>query len=906
MRRHARASSAGSILGTGKSRARFGRAFACLLGLLAFAGSSAPAALAADPPLAETEAASAVGNNTATLNGKVNPKGSTVSVCRFEYGTTAAYGAAVPCTPASLGTGGFNVAVSADLDSLEAGTPDHYRLIASSVNGANQGADRTFTTTGTPACPNADRRLEQGILAIQLPDCMALEQVNPSVKGSQRAASPTISADGQRISFKSLASFAETPNNIDALNGDRYVATRTEHGWVSVPTVPPILYTRGWGEGSDISRSFDPSLTSWVVLGSAHGSESQYNFGIAQLFRGGLGGVLEPVSPLLDPLDPSLGNIYVSATELQGASVDHRRLLLAPGDTKAVYFPGDPVPTPNFDKSIYLAQLDALGNPSIKLATRDETGPDAGKVWGGRCGARVGDISGAGFSATRRTQGAVSLDGSRVYLTTRASQPQGLNCAAANKLRIVERTETAGAADIAHLIPDEGAGECDREAPDPLCSAVDGDDLFQGASVDQTKVYFTTNRQLASSDLDGEGFFSACAGFLLGGCDLYLYDSEADVGKRLTQVSAGEVAPGHPTPGSGAEVLNGTVAISGDGTHVYFAATGVLTPDPNPEGKTADEPAASTPKLYTWNTDSEEVRFVGALSVADSSLWGGKGTFLNEAYPVPATGTDGSGTEVGGRGDTLVFQTNSALTPNDTDGSFRDTFRYDGSSPSPTLTCVSCKPGGPDGESIGTEFRGPETNQLSRAGTAFAEENRWVSEDGETILIRTNQALVPSDVNGTRNDYLWRDGKLTMLPGTDGPASTLAALGVYAPVLSHDGSLVAFNGYSKLLPSDIDSNINVYVARPGGGFPFPEPAADCAGEACQGVPQQHPGAQSAASESARSTGNVRSKPTGKRCPKGKRKITKNGKTRCVKKKSAKRKKKGFAKQRAKHNQGGQK
>ena len=888
-------------MGTGNSRARTGRALACLLGLLAFAGSSAPAALAADPPLTATEAASAVGDNGATLNGKVNPKGATVSICRFEYGTTAAYGAAIACSPASLGSGGFNVAASADLDSLEAGTTYHYRLIASSVNGATQGVDRTFTTTGTPACPNADRRLEQGILAIQLPDCMAFEQVNPPVKGGQRAASPTISADGQRVSFRSLASFAETPGNVNAFSGDRYVATRGEDGWIPQFTVPPAPYTSGWNGVEDITRSLDPSLTRWVVLGSAEAGP-QFNLGIAQLFRGGLGGSLEPASPLLDPIDPSVEAFTVREAELQGASADHRLLLLAPGDIKATYLPGDPVPTPNFDKSVYLAQPDPLRNPSIKLLTRDETGPDSGKVWGGRCGGRVGDVGGTEIAPIRRTQGTVSLDGSRVYFSTRPTQPAGPNCDAANKLRIMERSETAGAAEIAHLIPGDGAGECTRIAPS--CSTTDGDDFYQGASVDQAKVYLATNRQLADTDLDGSP--AECSNSAaVAGCDLYLYDAEAPVGERLTQVSAGEVAPTHPVPGEGAGVYNGTVAISGDGSHVYFAATGVLTADPNPLGKTAAEPPAATPKLYAWNTGSEEVRFVGALDSADPSLWGGKGTFFNNAYPVPATGTDGSGNEIGGRGDILVFQTNAALSANDIDGGFLDTFRYDGSGVSPALVCVSCKPGGPDGEAIATEGRGPATAQLKRAGTAFAEENRWISEDGRTILIRTNQALVPTDVNGTRNDYLWQEGKPTMLPGTDGPVAALSALGVYAPVLSHDGTLVAFGALSKLLPSDVDTNYDVYVIRSGAGFPFPEPQEGCEGEACQGSSQQRPGEQSAASESARSAGNVRSTEGAKRCPKGKRKATKNGKTRCVKKKPAK-KKKGAAKQRAKHNQGGQK
>lgn len=889
------------MAGKGETLTRFLRPL-WLLAAISGALLAPSSAMAADPPLATTEAASSVGETTVTLNGKVNPSGAGVSVCRFEFGTTPTYGAALPCAPPSLGTGGFNVPVSAQLESLEAGTTYHYRVIAASANGASQGSDRTFTTPGAPACPNAARRLEQGIAAIQLPDCMALEQVSPSVKLSQRAVSPTISLDGQRVSFKTLASLADTGGNLDTINGDRYVATRSANGWVPASTVPPSPYTTGWDAVANLSRSFDPSLSRWVVLASAE-KESQFYFGLSQLFRGGLGGTFESASPLLEPIGPAAGSFNVSGARLQGASADHRRLLLAPGEATAIYLPGDPVPTPGIDKNVYLAQPDAAGKPSIKLLARDETGGDAGQVWGGKCGTRVGDVWGGALFGSLRNQGAVSLDGNRIYFTTRASQPAGAACESfANKLRIMVRTETAGVANIEHLVPGGGAGECTRVTP--ACNGVDGDDLFQGASVDGSKVYIASSRQLADSDLDAG--FGDCSGFFGSpGCDLYLYDAAQPAGQRLTQVSAGEVAPGHAVVGEGANVLNGTVAISGDGSHVYFAANGNLTADPNPEGRTADEYLSFVTKLYAWDAGSEEVRFIGPAEFSDSLLWGGRGTFLGNAYPVPATGTDEAGMEVGGSGDILVFQTHSALTAEDADGSFLDTFRYDASTSPPVLECVSCMPGGPDSEPIATDERAPSVQQVEAIGTAFAEENRWVSEDGRTILIRTGQALVPADVNGTRNDYLWRDGELTMLPGTNPPASLLGVLGDYAPVLSHDGSMVAFSAYPRLLPSDVDSNSDVYIARPGGGFPFPEVVPDCVGEGCQGPSQQRPPAQSASSESVNSKGNVAAgDPKPKRCPKGKRKVTKNGKSRCVKKKPAKTK--GTAKPRAKHNQGGQK
>ncbi len=48
-------------------------------------------------PTVETKAASAIAQTTATLNATVNPNGGEVSECKFEYGTTTAYGSTRPC-----------------------------------------------------------------------------------------------------------------------------------------------------------------------------------------------------------------------------------------------------------------------------------------------------------------------------------------------------------------------------------------------------------------------------------------------------------------------------------------------------------------------------------------------------------------------------------------------------------------------------------------------------------------------------------------------------------------------------------------------------------------------------------------------------------------------------------------
>ncbi|MGO9489807.1 MAG: hypothetical protein ACLQBB_12350, partial [Solirubrobacteraceae bacterium] len=97
-------------------------------------------------PEATTEGASAVGVTTATVTGKVNPKGGgAITKCTFEYGPTTSYGKEAAC--ASL-PGNVNeaVSVSAALSGLSAGTTYHYKLVVENTTGKGAGADGGLTT----------------------------------------------------------------------------------------------------------------------------------------------------------------------------------------------------------------------------------------------------------------------------------------------------------------------------------------------------------------------------------------------------------------------------------------------------------------------------------------------------------------------------------------------------------------------------------------------------------------------------------------------------------------------------------------------------------------------------------------------------------------------------------------
>jgi hypothetical protein len=113
-------------------------------------GSEATFTTGPKAPTVVTDAASVTGETAATLNATVAPEGGTVTVCKFEYGTTSSYGASVPCSSLPAGTGTNAIAVSASLAGLASATTYHFRIVATNSAETSYGADKTFTTNSPP------------------------------------------------------------------------------------------------------------------------------------------------------------------------------------------------------------------------------------------------------------------------------------------------------------------------------------------------------------------------------------------------------------------------------------------------------------------------------------------------------------------------------------------------------------------------------------------------------------------------------------------------------------------------------------------------------------------------------------------------------------------------------------
>jgi DNA-binding beta-propeller fold protein YncE len=107
------------------------------------------------PPTVTTEPAFSVTQTAATVKGRFNPHGGSISSCQFELGTSLSYGSSIPC-PLPLGPVTTDVVKSKVVGGLKSGTAYHYRLVVSTNAGTIAGKDVEFTTVSTPAVPEPE------------------------------------------------------------------------------------------------------------------------------------------------------------------------------------------------------------------------------------------------------------------------------------------------------------------------------------------------------------------------------------------------------------------------------------------------------------------------------------------------------------------------------------------------------------------------------------------------------------------------------------------------------------------------------------------------------------------------------------------------------------------------------
>jgi hypothetical protein len=100
-------------------------------------------------PTVETLTASPVAQTTSTLNAMVNPDGSEVEECRFEYGQPPGFGSTAECSTRP-GKESTPVHVSAAISGLSPNTTYHFRVVTKNSSGSGNLVEQTFKTLPNP------------------------------------------------------------------------------------------------------------------------------------------------------------------------------------------------------------------------------------------------------------------------------------------------------------------------------------------------------------------------------------------------------------------------------------------------------------------------------------------------------------------------------------------------------------------------------------------------------------------------------------------------------------------------------------------------------------------------------------------------------------------------------------
>lgn len=309
--------------------------------------------------------------------------------------------------------------------------------------------------------------------------------------------------------------------------------------------------------------------------------------------------------------------------------------------------------------------------------------------------------------------------------------------------------------------------------------------IFEAASEDGERVFFTSTEGLASGDEDGK-------------VDIY----ERDLGSGETKlVSVPGVCPSSLPEGQNCDPTFG--GVSSDGSHVFFES--------NERISKADED--NSQDVYDWSGS-------GSAALASTGTSGGNGAF-NATY----AGTAGSSGAV-------YFETSEALVSADKDSEQDVYVRYEG-----TTELVSTGPEGrngpqpasfrwasPDGSSSAAIFSTSEAlvpedtdampDVYERSGGvttlvstgpeggngAFSAAFAKASDDGSRIFFVTVEPLVEEDEDESSDVYLRGDGETALV--STGPLGGNGSFSAGLHGVSGDGSKAFFVTRERLTVDD--------------------------------------------------------------------------------------------------------
>jgi Tol biopolymer transport system component len=346
--------------------------------------------------------------------------------------------------------------------------------------------------------------------------------------------------------------------------------------------------------------------------------------------------------------------------------------------------------------------------------------------------------------------------------------------------------------------------------------------LFEKASADGTKVFFSTEESLVQADTDHR-------------MDLYVRDLETGT---TTLVSQGESGCA-PACGNGSSDA-GFAAASADGTEAFFVSEEQLTA----------EDTDTSVDVYVRDLTTETTSLVSAGGASCAPACG------NGAFGVSLRGISADGSHA-------YFTTAESLSGSDTDSAV-DIYSRNLANGTTSLVsegAVGCVPvcgnsgavpvfqgSSEDGSRVffttDEPLVGSDENTATdiyardlpagptflvsggKAGTATAS-FAAASGDGAHVFFTTAEALVAEDEDEANDVYEWTGGKLSLVSS----ATCVGECGSTFDAVSADSETVVFSTAEQLSGEDTDNSVDIYEQKVGGGAPVlvSQGAAGCGG-----------------------------------------------------------------------------
>ncbi len=689
-------------------------------------------------------------------------------------------------------------------------------------------------------CANEQLRSEQSF-AFGLGDCRAFEMVSPLAKDDNGVdgLDSRAAVGGEAIVYFSQGPFAEPRS---ALLNVPYVSRRGAAGWVTQSISPPYTEYQAHATYSEFGESlFTEDLSRGVVEGFDTPLVSGQPAGYANLYVADLEtGSYEPVTTVTPPEteyrpfgQPNRDGDTLP--EAVGASSDLSHVVF---QFKASLCCGaSPQHTHVYEEAGGVLRQVDVPPEGGRFEGEDNVGAAASFSWPENSG-----------DAWR----AVSGDGSRVVFTG-GEKEEGFGGPVAGQVYVRENPLSGvdGCLVVGGACTVEVSAS-QRSVPDPNAGKgpLEGTAWYRGASVDGSRVFFTSRVEL-TNDADTREDNAAN----LYECEIVVEHEKCKL-RDLT-----------PENAEGGGVL-GLVTASEDGSYVYFVAGGVLTSGENGDGR---EPVAGQPNLYL--SRGGVVSFIATLAPrVGGGEFPGFASALGDGYGDEEDwlGEERGGTDhdfgpgehsvrVSGDGSLLVFTSELGLTGFDNrpaaagecEGELcREVYLFD--AVSGRLVCLSCGVGRPAGPSALGGHEGMGANDLGERSPFYVARN--ISDGGGRVFFQSADALVPQDSNGLLDVYEWER------PGVGSCTESLPAFragsgGCVFPVsdvaggsesffmdASGSGDDVFIATADQLVPSDSDSREDVYDARVGGGFPVSvEPPVCVNADSCKPPVSLQPG-----------------------------------------------------------------